>query len=159
TGLGPLRTRLQRAAGRGLTRFVGREREMGTLHLAATQAKEGRGQLVSVMADPGVGKSRLFYEFKATSRSGWMVLEALSVSHGKASAYLPVLEMLSAYFEIGHDDDDRKRSERILGKVLRLDRNLEDNLPYLYSLHGITDSNDALAQMDPQLRRRRMLEA
>jgi class 3 adenylate cyclase len=65
TGLGPLRTRLQRAAGRGLTRFVGREHEMGALHHAATLAKDGQGQLVAVMAEPGVGKSRLFYEFKA----------------------------------------------------------------------------------------------
>src|SRR6516225_4377045 len=84
TGLGPLRTRLQRAAGRGLTKFVGREREMEALRHAAERAKEGRGQLVAVMADPGVGKSRLFYEFKATSQAGWMALEAFSVSHGKA---------------------------------------------------------------------------
>ena len=111
------------------------------------------------MADPGVGKSRLFYEFKATSQSGWMVLEAYSVSHGKASAYLPVLELLSEYFEISRDDDDRKRAERILGKVLRLDRNLEDSLPYLYSLHGMADANDPLAQMDPLIRRRRTLDA
>src|SRR5205807_10044986 len=86
--------------------------------------------------------------------AGWMVLEAYSISHGKASAYLPVLELLSQYFEIGIDDDDRKRRERILGKVLGLDRTLEDTLPYLYSLHGIADGGDSLAQMDPQVRRR-----
>jgi tetratricopeptide (TPR) repeat protein len=88
-----------------------------------------------------------------------MVLEALSVSYGKASAYLPVLELLSRYFEINRDDDYRKRSERILGKVLRLDRSLEDTLPYLYSLQGIVDAGDSLAQMDSQIRRRRTLEA
>src|SRR5690348_3120934 len=75
TGLGPLRTRLQRAVGRGLTKFVGREREMETLKHASEQAKSGRGQIVAAMAEPGVGKSRLFFEFKATSKSGWMVLE------------------------------------------------------------------------------------
>src|SRR5215469_628209 len=80
TGLGPLRTRLQRAAGRGLTKFVGREREMEALRHAAELAREGRGQIVAAMADPGVGKSRLFYEFKATSASGWMVLEVLLIS-------------------------------------------------------------------------------
>ena len=85
TGLGPLRTRLQRSAGRGLTKFVGREREMEALKHAAEQAKSGRGQIVAAMAEPGVGKSRLFFEFKATSQSGWMVLETFSVSHGKAS--------------------------------------------------------------------------
>ena len=85
TGLGPLRTRLQRSAGRGLTKFVGREREMEALKHAAEQAKAGHGQIVAAMAEPGVGKSRLFFEFKATSQSGWMVLETFSVSHGKAS--------------------------------------------------------------------------
>jgi class 3 adenylate cyclase len=159
TGFGPLRTRLQRAAARGLTKFVGREREMEALRHAAMLAREGRGQIVAAMADPGVGKSRLFYEFKATSQSSWMVLEAFSVSHGKASAYLPVLELLSAYFEISRGDDERKRRERILGKVLGLDRTLEDTLPYLHSLHGIADSGDSLTQMDARIRRRRTLDA
>jgi predicted ATPase len=159
TGLGPLRTRLQRAAARGLTKFVGRQREMEALKHAANQAQAGHGEIVAVMAEPGVGKSRLFYEFKATSQSGWMVLEAFSVSHGKASAYLPVLELLSQYFEIGRDDDDRKRRERVLGKVLGLDRALEEALPYLNSLQGIADTGDSLAQMDPQIRRRRTLDA
>ncbi len=144
TGLGQLRTRLQRAATRGLTKFVGRQREMEALKHAAAQAQAGHGQIVAVMAEPGVGKSRLFYEFKATSQSGWMVLEAFSVSYGKASAYLPILEMLAEYFELGRDDEDRKRRERILGKVLGLDRSLEDTLPYLYSLQGI-DAGDSLA--------------
>jgi predicted ATPase len=159
TGLGPLRSRLQRAAVRGLTKFVGRQREMEALTHAAEQARSGRGQIVAVMADPGVGKSRLFYEFKATSQSSWIVLEALSVSYGKASAYLPVLELLSQYFEISRDDDERKRRELILGKVLGLDRALEDTLPYLYSLHGIADAADSLAGMDPAIRRWRTLDA
>jgi len=98
-GLGPLRTRLQRSAVRGLTKFVGREREMEALKHAAELAKTGHGQIVAAVAEPGVGKSRLFHEFKVTSQSGWMVLEAFSVSHGKATAYLPVLELLNAYFE------------------------------------------------------------
>jgi hypothetical protein len=66
TGLGPLRTRLQRAAGRELTKFVGREREMEALRYASDQARAGDGQIAAAMADAGVGKSRLFYEFKAT---------------------------------------------------------------------------------------------
>src|SRR5271168_3974276 len=92
TGLGPLRTRLQRAAGRGLTKFVGRQREMDAMKRALEQTRAGRGQIVAVMAEPGVGKSRLFYEFKATSQFGWMVLETFSISHGTASAYLPVID-------------------------------------------------------------------
>jgi class 3 adenylate cyclase/tetratricopeptide (TPR) repeat protein len=159
TGLGLLRTRLARAASRGLTKFIGRQREMDALKHAAEQAQAGHGQIVAVMAEPGVGKSRLFYEFKTTSQSGWMVLEALSISHGKASTYLPVSELLREYFEISSVDDERKRRERILGKVLSLDRQLEDALPYLNSLLGIADTSDSLAQMDPQIRRRRTIEA
>jgi class 3 adenylate cyclase len=159
TGLGPLRTRLQRAAARGYTKFVGRQREMDALKHTAEQAQTGHGQIVAVMADPGVGKSRLFYEFKAMSQSGWTVLEAFSVFHGKALAYLPVLELLTSYFEIGRDDDDRKRRERILGKVLGLDRTLEDTLPYLYSLLSIAEANGSLAEMNPHIRQRRTLEA
>jgi tetratricopeptide (TPR) repeat protein len=87
------------------------------------------------------------------------VLEAFSISRGRASAYLPVLELLSEYFEISRDDHERRRRERILGKVLGLDRTLEDTLPYLYPLLGIADADDSLTQMDPQIKRRRTLEA
>src|SRR6202047_1206203 len=125
TGLGPLRTRLQRAAGRGLTKFVGREREMEALKHAANQARAGRGQIVAAMAEPGVGKSRLFFEFKAKNQSGWMVLEALSVSHGKASAYLPVIDLLRNYFRIANEDDERRRREKGAGRLSILDPSLE----------------------------------
>jgi len=159
TGLGSLRTRLQHAAGRGLTRFVGREREMEALKHAGEQAKVGHGQIAAVMAEPGVGKSRLFFEFKATSHSGWMVLETFSVSHGKASAYLPVIDLLRNYFEISGGDDERKRREKVNGKVLTLDRSLEDTVPYLFSLLGIVEGDDSLAQMDGQVKKRRTLDA
>ena len=91
TGLGPLRTRRQRAEGRGLTKFVRREREMEALRAAADRATSGHGQLVAAMAEAEVGKSRMYFEFKVKNQSGWMVLETFSVSHGKASPYLPVI--------------------------------------------------------------------
>ncbi|MBV8771964.1 MAG: AAA family ATPase [Deltaproteobacteria bacterium] len=158
-GLGPLRTRIQRAAGRGLTRFVGRELEMKTLKHAAELARQGHGQIVAVAGDPGVGKSRLLFEFKATSQNGWMVLETFSVSYGKASAYLPLIELLQGYFKISTDDDMRTRREKITGRVLALDRTLEDTLPYLFALLGMVDSRDSVAQMDAQVKKRRTLEA
>jgi hypothetical protein len=158
TGLGPLRTRLQRSAGRGLTKFVGRQREMDAMKHAAEQAKAGRGQIVAAMAEAGIGKSRLLFEFKAVSQSGWMVLEAFSVSHGKASAFLPVIDLLWSYFEISSDDDERKRREKIAGKIAILDRSLEDTLPYLYGLLGISDENSQIAEVEAQTRKRRSLE-
>src|SRR5271154_4319151 len=159
TGLGPLRTRLQRSAGRGLTKFVGRQREMDAMKAAAEQAKAGHGQIVAAMAEPGVGKSRLIFEFKAVSQSGWMVLEAFSVSHGKASAYLPVIDLLHGYFKITGNDDARARREKVAGKIVILDTALNDALPYLYSLLGIAVEPDPLAQMDAQARKRRTLDA
>ncbi len=159
TGLGPLRTRLQRSAGRGLTKFVGREREMDAMKTAAERAQASRGQIVAAMAEAGTGKSRLFYEFKVKNQSGWMVLETFSVSHGKASAFLPVLDLLHGYFKITIDDDARARREKIGGKVLMLDRAQEDTLPYLFALLGIVEGDDPLAQMDAQVRKRRTLDA
>jgi hypothetical protein len=159
TGLGPLRTRLQRAAGRGYTKFVGREREMEAMKAAAKQAMAGHGQIVAAMAEPGVGKSRLVIEFKARNQSGWMVMEAYSVSYGKASACLPVLDLLHGYFKIAGEDDERTRREKVAGRLSMLDPSLEDTRPYLFSLLGIVEGADPLAQMDGQLKKRRTLEA
>ena len=159
TGLGPLRTRLQRSAGRGFTKFVGREREMDAMRHAAERAKSGHGQIVAEMAEAGVGKSRLLFEFKATTAAGWMVLEAFSVSHGKASSYLPVIDLLHSYFKIASQDDQRTRREKIAGRIAILDRALEDTIPYLYGLLGIAEDPDPLAQMDAHIRKRGTLDA
>ncbi|MBI3799534.1 MAG: AAA family ATPase [Deltaproteobacteria bacterium] len=153
-GAGPLRTRLQLSARRGLSRFVGRQSEFEQMKRALAHAQAGHGQVVGVMGEPGVGKSRLFYEFRLTSQSACLVLEAYSVSHGKASPYLPLIELLKSYFDITLEDDERKRREKIGGKVLMLDRSLEDTLPYLFSLLGIEDQQSSLLQMDLQIRRR-----
>jgi class 3 adenylate cyclase/tetratricopeptide (TPR) repeat protein len=159
TGVGPLRTHFQLSARRGLTRFVGREPEMESIARAAQLAKAEHGQIVGVVAEPGVGKSRLFYEFKVRNQSVWMVLEASSISHGKASAYLPLIDLLQSYFDIKPEDDFRKRREKVTGRLLALDRTLEDSLPYLFGLLGIIEGDDSSAQMDAQVRRRRTLDA
>src|SRR5262249_24225096 len=158
-GVGPLRTRLQVAARRGFTRFVGRHSELEHLRRALAQATAGHGQIVGVMGEPGLGKSRLFYEFTLTAPRSALVLEAYSVSYGKASPYLPVLELLKSYFDIKPNDDERKRREKVGGKVLMLDRSLEDTLSYLFALLGIEEQPSPLQQMDPQIRRKRTLEA
>jgi tetratricopeptide (TPR) repeat protein len=158
-GVGPFHTRLQVSARRGLTRFVGRQSEMEQLRKALEQAKAGHGQIVGTIGEPGLGKSRLFYEFKLLSLSGCLVLDAYSVSHGKATAYLPVIELLKNYFRIESPDDERTRREKVTGKVLSLERSLEDTLPYLFALLGIPEPSASLQQMDAQIRRRRTFEA
>jgi predicted ATPase len=132
---------------------------MEALRHAAEHSKSGRGQIVAVMAEPGVGKSRLFFEFKATSQSGWTVLETFSISHGKASAYLPITDLLRNYFRIASEDNDRSRREKVAGKITILDRSLEDTLPYLFALLGIVEGDDPLAQINGELKKRRTLEA
>src|SRR5262249_49093959 len=158
-GVGPLRTRLQVAARHGLVRFVGRRSELEQMQKALEQAKVGHGQIVGVMGEPGMGKSRLFYEFQLTAPRGVLVLEAYSVSYGKASPYLPLIELLKSYFQIQLQDEERTKQEKVTGKVLTLDRQLEDTLPYLFALLGIAEAASALQQMDPQIRRRRTFDA
>jgi class 3 adenylate cyclase/tetratricopeptide (TPR) repeat protein len=156
---GPLRTHFQLSARRGLTRFVGREREMAAMAGALEQATAGHGQIVAAVGEAGAGKSRLMYEFKAIIPDGCKVLEAYSVSHGRASAWLPVIELLKSYFEIADEDDDNRRSEKVEAKVRGLDPALAETLPYILSLLGIAGAGASLAMMDAQVRRRRTLEA
>jgi class 3 adenylate cyclase/tetratricopeptide (TPR) repeat protein len=158
-GIGPLRTRLQMSASRGLSKFVGRRAELEQLDKALELARGGHGQIVAAMAEAGVGKSRLFYEFKTRRQAECLVLEAFSFSHGKASAYLPVVDLLKTYFRIADRDDERTRREKVTGKVLALDRALEDTLPHLFALLGIPSGGAGLEEMDPSIRRRRTREA
>src|SRR5438445_5347944 len=112
TGAGPARTRLQAASRRGLTRFVGRDAEQDHLYRAQQLAGRGHGQLVAVVGEAGVGKSRLVYELTHSHRmQGWLVLESASASYGKAASYLPVIDLLKGYFKIQDRDDLREIRE------------------------------------------------
>src|SRR6202171_5414422 len=138
-GVGALHGHFDLAERRGVTRFAGRERELEQMRHALEQAMGGHGQIVAVMAEAGTGKSRLFYEFKRLVPQGCKVLEAYSVSHGKASAWLPVLELLRDYFDIGDADDAATRREKVRGALTALDPALDDALPYLFGLLGIVE--------------------
>lgn len=111
------------------------------------------------MAEAGTGKSRLFHEFKATIPTTCKVLEAYSVSHGKASAWLPALELLRGYFGIADTDDAAARRAKVRSALAMLDPTLADTLPYLYGLLGIVEGPDSIAQMDPRIKRQRTLDA
>jgi predicted ATPase len=137
-----VRSRLRAAATRGLGRFVGRAREQAELERARAAAHQGHGQVVAVVGEPGVGKSRLFYEF-TRDLPGWLVLESVSVSYGKATSYLPVIEILKTYFGVAAGEAPQRIRERVIGRVLALDEQLRDSIAPILSLL------DALPPDDP----------
>ena len=160
TGAGPRRSRLQAAAARGLTRFVGRTAELEQLAQALARAGAGHGQVVAVVGEPGVGKSRLYWEFTHSPRThGWLTLEAGSVSYGKATAFLPVIELLRAYFQLEPRDDTRKIREKVTGKLLSLDRALEPGLAALLWLLDVPGDDPQWDRLDPPQRRQKALDA
>jgi class 3 adenylate cyclase/predicted ATPase len=160
TGGGAARSRLQATAGRGLTKFVGRTTEMAQLHDALAQAFDGRGQVVTVVGEPGVGKSRLFWELTHAHRTeGALVLEAASVSYGRATVYFPVITLLKAYFQIDARDDTRRVREKVTGKLLSLDRALEPALPALLALLDVLIEDAAWTRLDPPQRKQHTLDA
>jgi class 3 adenylate cyclase/tetratricopeptide (TPR) repeat protein len=159
TGAGPVRSRLQASATRGLSKFVGRGVEIERLEEALERAREGHGQIVAVVGDPGVGKSRLYWEFTHSSRMrGWLIVESSSVSYGKATPYLPIIDLLRAYFQVEPRDDPRKIREKVTGKVLSLDRALEPSLPALLSLLDVPVEDPEWQRLDPPQRRQRTLD-
>ncbi|HEY7204098.1 MAG TPA: adenylate/guanylate cyclase domain-containing protein [Methylomirabilota bacterium] len=162
TGAGTVRTRLQAARARGFSRFVGRDADMEQIRQAAAQARQGRGQLVAVVGEAGVGKSRLFYEFIRSHHvpgSGWRVLEASSVSYGKATLFLPLADLLRGYFGIDDRDDRRTVHAKVTGTLLTLDRTLEDAVPALLWILDVPEPGEAFLQLEPAQRRRRAIDS
>ena len=112
------------------------------------------------MGEAGVGKSRIVWEFTRSHRThGWLVLESGSVSYGRATPYLPVIELLKAYLRIQERDDQREIRERVAGKLLTLDRTLEPLLTPLLALLDVPVDDAAWDALDPPQRRQRILEA
>src|SRR5262249_20214534 len=126
-GASALRHRLQAVVARGLTRFVGRDTELVALGQALSRAAAGHGQVVALVGEAGVGKSRLVYEsVHAHQTQGWLVLESASVSYGKATPYFPVLDLVRRYAHIDERDDTRTVRAKVTGQVLTLDETLHD---------------------------------
>jgi len=160
TGAGAARTRLQAARARGLTRFVGRDTELDQLRRAAEETRRGRGRIVAVVGEPGVGKSRLYYEFIHSHHvQDWLILEAGSVSYGKATPYLPLADFLRSYFKIDARDDIRGIRIKVTGGLLTLDEALKDTVPVaLWLLDALPEDSPFLA-LEPAERRRQTLAA
>ena len=151
---------MQAAAARGLTRFVGRQTELAALQQALERAGAGHGQVVALVGEAGVGKSRLVYEFvHAHQTQGWRVLESASVSYGKATPYFPVLDLLRHYGHVEEHDDSRTIRAKVTGQVLTLDEALQETIPALLALLDALPADSPFLTLDPPQRRQRTLEA
>jgi class 3 adenylate cyclase len=160
TGASALRTRFHAAAARGLTQFVGREAEIEQIRRALTLAQDGHGQVVAIVGEPGVGKSRLVYEFTHSHPTQeWLVLEARSVSYGMATSYLPVIDLLKVYFKVHDRESHREIREKVTGKLLTLDESLKPALPALLALLDVPVEAAHWQALDPAQRRQRSMDA
>jgi class 3 adenylate cyclase/tetratricopeptide (TPR) repeat protein len=160
SGAGTARSRLHAAAARGLSRFVGRNDELEQLRRALEKAAAGHGQVVAIVGEAGVGKSRLVWEVMHSHRTqGWLIAPASSVSYGKATPYLPISDLLREYFQIEARDDHRKVREKVSGKLFTLDRALEPTLPALLSLVDVPVEDSSWQALDPRQRRQQTLDA
>jgi predicted ATPase/class 3 adenylate cyclase len=160
TGAGSARTRLQAAAARGLTTLVGRSGELAQMLSAAERSHAGHGEVVALIGEPGVGKSRLVWEFTHSLRTrDCLVLESASVSYGKASAYHPVIDLLKSYFEIEDRDDARRVREKVTGKLLALDEALKPHLVPLLALLDVAVEDERWKGLEPVQKRLRTLDA
>src|SRR5437773_1002259 len=180
-GVTSARTRLHAAVSRGLTPFVGRKTEIETFQKLIERSVTGRGQIFSMVGEPGMGKSRLVYEFiHSHVPPDWRVVEAPSVSYGKAAPYFPVIELIRRYFDISEGEEIESIREKIIDHVLKLDEMVKDAIPPILALVGalpdykdgrprsygsnggqqnVLDSIQKFKDMEPQQRRRHTFEA
>jgi class 3 adenylate cyclase/tetratricopeptide (TPR) repeat protein len=156
--VGSLRTRFDVSRARGLSRFVGRESDMKILESALESAKQGKGRAVGIVADAGVGKSRLCFEFSERCRAqGVAVLQGSGVAHGKNLPLLPILEIFRDYFGIDERDDPRNAREKVAGRLLLIDEQFREVLPLVFDFLGIPDPENPLPPMDAEARQRRLV--
>src|SRR5262245_8971014 len=170
------RTRVQAAAVRGLTPLVGRRREIEVFSKLVEEAGSGKGQILAMVGEAGLGKSRLVHEFtRHQLRPGWVVLEGTSVSYGKATPYFPLIEMLRGNFQIADGEGSDNIREQVMMHILELDNMLKDAIPPILALLGalaevsspapwtqfkeLVDATERYLGTDPQQRRRYTFDA
>jgi class 3 adenylate cyclase/tetratricopeptide (TPR) repeat protein len=156
-GVGRLRTRLDTARARGLSRFVGRAEEIEALESALHRVLAGTGRVAAVVGEPGVGKSRICAEFVERCRArGLVVYEAHCPAHGKTIPYLPLLELLRNLFGITEQDGPREARQKIAGELALLDDGFADDRALVLDFLGVADPKAQALQLEPAVRQRRL---
>jgi len=160
TGAAALHTRLSASAARGLTPFVGRQEHLDLLRQAMSRAASGHGQLVAVVGEAGAGKSRLVWELThGHLPTGWRLLQGRSVSYGKATSYLPLMELVKDYFQSGDQAEAQTVREQLRATLHALDPTLAPIVPALLSVLAIPTQDPRWEILDPQVRRNRTFDA
>jgi len=160
TGRRRWRSRLEMSAAMGLTQLAGRRRELELLHDCLRRVKGGHGQIVGIVGEPGLGKSRLLYEFHAAindDQGDW--LEGHCLAYGRTLPYGPILELLRPEFHIEEGDNPLQIQDKLRHAIQQLDAGIEPTLPFLEALLALPGADDALRHLDRKDRRQQTLEA
>jgi predicted ATPase/class 3 adenylate cyclase len=160
TGRRRWRSRLEMSAAMGLTQLAGRRRELALLDDCLKRVEGGHGQIVGIVGEPGLGKSRLLYELHASineDRANW--LEGHCVAYGRTFPFGPVLELLRTEFHIEEGDNPLQIQDKLRRALHQLDPRIESALPFLESLFSVPGADDALRHLERKDRRQQTLEA
>ena len=154
------RTRLEISAEAGLTQLVGRTHERDMLRDLLARVQSGQGQVVGIVGEAGVGKSRLVHEFRKSVKEEWLTwLEGHCVPYGQATPFLPILDVLNMNFQIEEGDNRLQIEEKLRSNVRRLDAGVHWVLPHLAELYGLPVEEEHLRRLDPKDKRQRTFEA
>jgi class 3 adenylate cyclase/tetratricopeptide (TPR) repeat protein len=156
----PVTSSLGAVAGRVKTAMLGRAAEMASLERLLARASEGRGQLVTLLGEPGVGKSRLVLELTRTAAArGWQMHEAACVSYGTVTPYLPIRNLLTKYFDVEDGDDARRIREKVATRMVALDPRLAGGVSAILALGNVPNEDAEWEALEPTVRRQRILKA
>ncbi|GAC1347340.1 MAG: AAA family ATPase [Acetobacteraceae bacterium] len=160
TGTGAAQTRLEVSVSRGLTRFVGRDEQLEALRRALEEAHGGDGQVVAIIGEAGVGKSRLTREFlHSPDTEGWLILEASSTAYAHVTPYQPITALLKRYFVLTAIDEKPAIRAKVMERMATLDPALPDDIPPVLDLLDALDGEHPFRALDPLLHRQRTFQA
>ena len=153
-------TRIEASAAKGLTKLVGRGREMETLKEAYERARSGSGQVVGIVGEAGVGKSRLLIELRnMLPEKAYTYLEGQCLHYGGSMAYLPLIDILKSLFEIKEGDREYIIKKKIADKIFHLDERLKGTLPSVKEILSLKVEDGAYLQLEPGVKKQRTFEA
>src|SRR3989304_6152527 len=159
-GLTRIKGRFEISLERGLTKFVGREKELELIKDSLEKVKEGKGQIVCVIGEAGIGESRLIHEFKSSIRDEEInYLEGHCISYGKSFSYLPIVEILKNNFTVDDRDDDELIKAKVETAINKMDSKLKDTIPIILDLLSVKTDFDILKDLDAGQKRQGIFEA